>query len=295
MKLKTNAFLPWLILAILAVIWGSSFILIKYGLDHFSAAQVGSMRIVIAFLVLLPVALASRKRLKRADLLWLFLSGFLGYLIPSLLFAFAEQVVPSSVAGILNSLTPIFTLLVAVSLFGRKFSWVHTSGVLLGLVGAIGLMLSVNGGVVDVRIGYALLIVLATILYAFNLNIIKTRLGHLRAIDVTAFGFLLNGPLAVIHLFLFTPLFPALSAPGAEWGLLYIGILAVAGSAIALVIFNHLIKITNVIFSSSVTYLIPIVATLAGIADGESFKVRYLLWVVVILFGVFLVNKRPKA
>ncbi len=287
-------FIAWGILIILAGVWGTSFLLIKYGLMHFSPSQVGSMRIVIAFIFLIPFALSRLRNLYKRDLLWLILSGFLGYLIPSLLFAHAEQVVNSSVAGILNSLTPIFTLIIAFSIFRMKFSWLNIIGVFMGLLGAMALMVSTNGGVIDLKIGYSLLIVIATILYAFNANIIKNKLGHLHSVDVTSFAFLMVGPVASVHLLFFTPVIHSFSLPGAGWGLLYIAILAIAGSALALMLFNYLIKITTVIFSTSVTYLIPVVATLAGIADREPFRASYLGWVAVILAGVFLVNQRGK-
>ncbi|MFO7723367.1 MAG: DMT family transporter [Bacteroidales bacterium] len=291
MKINTM-WLSWLILALLAITWGSSFILIKYGLIYFTPEQVGTLRVVMAFLFLLPFALARTRRFKRADAGWLFLSGFIGYLVPSVLFAYAEQVIDSAVAGILNSMTPIFTLVVAMTFFKRKFGLINIIGVIIGLIGALALMHSVNGGVMDVKIGYSLLIVLATILYAFNVNIVKTKLSHLHSVDITSFSFLLIGPLALGYLFAFTPLELRMSLPGVEWGFLYVGILGVVGSALALMLFNYLIKTTNVILSSSVTYLIPIVATMAGIADGEPFKSHYFIWVAVILTGVFLVNRK---
>jgi len=281
------------ILLLLGGVWGSSFLLIKYGLDHFTAAQVGSLRIVIAFLFMLPFALARISRLKRADLLWLFLSGVLGNLIPSLLFAYAEQVISSSVAGVLNSLTPIFTLVVAMTLFGKRFFMAHLVGIVLGLIGAVMLVVSTDSNGGGFAPSYAMLVVLATILYAFNLNIVKNKLAHLHPVHITAFAFLLVGPLALVFLAGFTPIVVNLNKPEALQGLIYVSILAIAGSALALMLFNNLIQMTNVVFSSSVTYLIPIVAVIVGAADGETFKPMYVVWILLILAGVFLVNKQP--
>jgi drug/metabolite transporter (DMT)-like permease len=292
---KNPKVIAWGILGILAAVWGSSFILIKYGLLYFSPAQVGSLRIVIAFLFLLPFALKNIRYLKRRDLGWIFLSGMLGNLIPSLLFAYAEQVVPSAVAGVLNSLTPIFTLIIATAFFGGRFTKMNTGGIVVGLAGAVLLMLSVNDGRVDVKIGYALLIVLATLMYAINLNIIKTRFSHIHPVHFTSFVFLLTGPVALIFLAGFTPVVQALSKPEAGMGLLYISVLAIIGTALALMLHNHLIRITNVIFSSSVTYLIPVVATIMGVLDGESLKPQYLIWISIIIGGVFMVNSRKKS
>ena len=289
---KNKTFIAWAILLLLAVVWGSSFILIKKGLIYFTPAQVGTLRVVIASLFLVPFAVIKIKNLKRRDIGWLFVSGCLGYFFPSLLFSYAEQVVDSSVAGILNSLTPIFTLILAVLVFKQHFGLRKVAGVFIALAGALALMNAVNGGIVDVRIGYSLLIVLATIFYAINVNIVKHKLSHLHSVDITSFSFMLIFPIAFTHLLFFTPFSHSMSQPGFEQGLIYVGILGVAGSAIALMLFNYLIKITNVVFSSSVTYIMPIVATLFGIADGEPFKATYFLWVGMILTGVFLVNRR---
>ncbi len=283
----------WSILILLSLIWGSSFLLIKLGLEHFSASEVGSMRIAIAFLFLLPIALLRLRELRRADIPWLAFSGIVGNLTPSLLFAYAELVISSSVAGVLNSLTPIFTAIVAASLFGSRFSRANITGILIGLVGAVGLVMATNNNQFDVHTGYALLVVLATICYAFNGNIIKNKLSHLRPVTIAAFGFLMAGPVAIIHLGAFTQLSQSLMAPGAMEGLLYVAILAIAGSAIALMIFNRLLQMTNVVFSASVTYLIPVVAILVGVAAGEEFRASYLFWFACIVAGVFLVNNVP--
>jgi len=283
----------WGILIILSMIWGSSFLLIKLGLEHYTAAQVGSMRIAIAFIFILPFALNRIKQLRKSDLGWLAFSGIIGNLAPSLLFAYAEVVVSSSVAGVLNSLTPIFTGIVAATLFGRKYSKTNITGIAIGLVGAVGLVMAANNGNIDIQTGYSLLIALATICYAFNLNIIKNKLNHLHPVSIAAFGFLMAGPVAIIHLTGFTSVITAIQAPGASRGLLYIALLGIGGSALALMLFNHLVQITNVIFSASVTYLIPVVAILVGIAAGEAFKSQYLLWFVLIIAGVFLVNRVP--
>jgi len=283
----------WGILIILSMVWGTSFLLIKLGLEHFTAAQVGSLRIAIAFLFVLPFALKRIRQLRRADLFWLCFSGIVGNLTPSLLFAYAEQVVSSSVAGVLNSLTPISTVIVAVALFGSRFSKGNITGIAIGLVGAVGLVITTNNGKFDINTGYALLIALATVCYAFNVNIIKNKLSHLHPISIATFAFLMAGPVALVHLIGFTPVAERMSAPGALQGLMYISILAIAGSALALMLFNHLVQITNVIFSASVTYLIPVVAILIGIAAGEEFKAGYLFWFALIIAGVFLVNRVP--
>lgn len=289
-----NNFIAWIILITLAVVWGSSFILIKYAVVPFTPSQVGSMRIFIAFLFLLPFALAKLKFLYRKDLLWLFLSGVVGNLIPSLLFAYAGTRVESSIIGVLNSLTPVFTLVIAMVIFAKRYKALNITGVFVGMAGAILLMISMNDGVFDIKLGYASLVVIATICYAINLNILKNKLDHIHPVNIASFSFLLAGPVAGIHLIIFTPLTDNMQHPDAASGFLFVMILAILGSAIAIMMLNHLVKITNAVFSSSVTYLIPIVAIIAGIVDGEVFKSVYVIWVIIILSGVLMVNYKKQ-
>lgn len=286
-----KSWIPWAILVVLAITWGSSFILIKRGLEVFSAGEVGALRTTIAWLFLLPFAL---KRIHGHSLkTWgLFLVvGMVGSLIPAFLFAAAQTGIDSSLAGILNSLTPLFTLLVGLIFFRIRPAWFNITGVLLGLTGAIGLV-SVSGtGNFTVNMGFAGLVIIAALCYAINVNTIKAFLQEIDSITITSLAFFTVGPIALSYLLLFTPFTTTLAtAPDALKGMGYVAILAIVGTGLALMLFNHIIHLTSAVFASSVTYFIPIIALLWGIADGEHFNPGFLLWVLMIIAGVLLVN-----
>jgi drug/metabolite transporter (DMT)-like permease len=291
---KTSQTTAWLILSGLVITWGSSFILIKKGLLYFDAIEVGAMRVGITFLFLLPMAIPRIMKLKHKDFLWLGISGFAGNFFPAFLFAAAQRGIDSSTAGLLNSLTPLFTLLVGIVLFKFKIRWIQITGVLVGLIGAVGLINSSGGNGFTFNIGYASLVVLATILYAFNVNLIKAKLQHLNSLTITSVSFFLAGIPATIILLVFTDFVPKLAnVPGSWTGFGYIAILAIVGTGLAMIAFNTLIRITTPLFASSVTYLIPVVALIWGIIDGEYVDLSFILWVSLIIGGVILVNKNP--
>lgn len=290
---KSKPWLPWLILFILAITWGSSFILIKRGLEIFTAGEVGALRVVITWLFLLPFALKRVKRLNR-KLIGLFVFvGIVGSLAPAFLFAAAQKGIDSSLAGILNSLTPLFTLLVGVLFFKSKPKWFNIAGVIIGLAGAMGLV-SVSGtGNFTVNIGFAVLIIIAALLYAINVNTVKGFLQGIDPITITAMSFFMIGPVGAIYLIGFSPFVSTISHNShALAGIGYLAILAIVGTGLALMLFNHLIQLTSAIFASSVTYFIPVVAVLWGIADGEKFNAGFLVWILLVISGVLLVNTK---
>ncbi len=285
-------FLSWLILTGLVLTWGSSFILIKRGLEVFSPAVVGSLRVTITFLILMPFAFSRIGKMKSKDLMWLGISGFIGNLLPAFLFAKAQTGINSSTAGLLNSLTPLFTLLVGLSLFGMKTRWINVLGVIIGLLGAAGMISQSGGHSFEFNISYASYIILATVFYAINVNLIKTKLSHIDSLGITSLTFSLVGIPALAILLFGTDFTSQITQPGAMQGLGYIAILAIVGTGIAMIAFNVLIKITSALFASSVTYLIPVVAILWGIADSEQFEPEYIVWIGMIIGGVILVNRK---
>jgi len=291
---KDSAF-AWGTLIALMLIWGSSFILIKRGLEHFDAVQVGLLRIVFAWLFLLPWALRRMRGLTRRQWMFLFLVGFVGSGLPSWLFPKAQTGIDSSLAGILNSLTPLFTTLVGILAFSARPKWFNVLGVLIGLGGAVGLM-SVSGGhSLEFNFSYAVYILIATFCYAINANIVKYALPDVKPVTITAVAFSLIGLPALGILLGATDFLPRMQAEGMHWeGLGYVAILGVVGTGLALMFYNRLIHLTTPIFASSVTYLIPLVALSWGTLDGELFRASYLIWIMLILIGVALVNrKRP--
>ena len=275
----------WLALLILSLIWGTSYILMKKGLESFSPYQVGALRIVITFVCLLPIALKHFHQLNKTNILSIIIIGLTGSVIPAFLFPLAETKISSSLAGMLNSLSPVFTLVFGITIYKRKAIGTQIAGVFLGLLGAAGLLYT---GSFTFNL-YGLLVVLATILSGISSNEVS-KVKELNGIKITALSFFVTSPLAIIYL-----LFSDLSVPfhTENWvrNLSYIGILAVFGSAIALVIYYLLIRDTSPIFASSVTYFIPIVATLWGLADNEQFYSSMLISIIFIFAGVFIINR----
>lgn len=285
--------LAWSILAGLALIWGTSFILIKRGLEVFSSDEVGALRIVITFLVLSPLALTRIRRVRREDWKYLTIVGVIGSGAPAFLFAAAQRGIDSSLAGILNSLTPLFTVIVGMSFFSLRIKWFNILGVLIGLTGAIGLISISGGRSFDFNFNYAIFVIIATICYATNVNLVKFKLREVDPLTITSFSFLMIGLPVLLYLIIFTD-FPAQLSDDKQAlsGLGYVTILAVMGTAFALIAFNKLVKIASPVFASSVTYLIPLVAVFWGFIDGEEFGWNYIAWMILILTGVFLVNKK---
>ncbi len=294
--IKNNKTLTsWLILSVLVLVWGSSFILIKKSLLYFSGYEVGLLRIVITFLFLFPLILGTLKRVLKKYFFLLFISGIIGSLLPALLFAIAETRISSSLAGTLNSLTPLFTLIIGLSFFGLKIHWLNIAGVIIGLSGAIGLIFAYNGGInLQADVYYSLLVVMASVCYAINVNLVKTYFKDVNSLDITVLTFVFIGIPALFYVLFFTNIFHTLMHRPESWkGIGYLSILSIVGTALALIIFNYLIKISSPVFASSVTYIIPVIAIIWGIIDGEIFKLGFIVWIAFILLGVFLVNKKP--
>ncbi len=284
----------WIFLIFLAFIWGASFILMKKGLQSFTNLQVGGMRIFFSFVFFLPLIIKNVKKINRDNLKSLLIVGFIGNAIPAFLFATAQTEVSSSVAGILNSLTPIFTLLIGIMLYSNKVRWMSVAGLVLGMIGAIGLIISANSLELEgTNNWYGMFAVIATVCYGINVNEIKFSLKDLDGVAIASLGFLFIGPVAGIFL-IFSDYSMALSSPDLINSLLAVGGLAFFSSFIAIIFMNILIKYTTTLFAASVTYIIPIFAVFWGLVDGERFLVIQAFWAFIILTGVYLVNRYKK-
>lgn len=287
-------FWQWALLIFLAFLWGTSPILVKRGLESFSFTQVAAMRIFIAFIVSIPLIIRRRKYFRVEYLPSLFIVGFLGTALPAFLFTKAQTEITSALAGMLNSLVPFFALIIGLILYNDRTKWHNIIGVLIGLVGAIGLILKdANMAVFQGNNWYGLLIVAATICYALNANEIRHNLRWLDGITIAVFGFMLVGPFAGIFL-LFTDFSQAVATPDFGINLLYVIILAVFSSVVAVVGHTFLIQYTSTLFATSTSYVIPVFAILWGIYDGETITLLQIVWISVILFGIYLVNKQDK-
>jgi len=285
-----NPTYAWGIMALLAIIWGSSFILVKKSLTVFDASQVGSLRITSAFCFFLPFFLINIKKLPLQKA-YLFLAvGCLGNLFPAYLFSLAGSKLDSGISGALNSTTPLFTLVVGSLFFGNIITKLQVFGIILGFIGALLLILAGAKGLQFNN--YAFYVIAATLLYGFNLNITKKYLTglDLSPLLITSFIFMTIGPVAIVVLFSGDFMNKVL-LPEAQIPLFYSVLLGVLGSAVAMVLFNRLIQITSAVLASSVTYLIPIVAILWGVIDGEAIQIQHFIGMGIILVGVYLVNK----
>jgi drug/metabolite transporter (DMT)-like permease len=295
--LETNqVFYSWLLLLSLALIWGSSFILMKKGLEVFSAGEVGAVRIISAAAVLLPFSLPALKNLRRAHWKLLFLSGLVGSFLPAFLFATAQTQLSSSLTGILNALTPLFVLILGVFFFKQNLTRKNLAGITVGFGGSFLLVFSGSSDAFWYSINFfTLLVVLATVFYGTNLNLIKHYLQDLSPGVITSVSLLLVGPLALAYLFSMTDFTARFyNAAPALQSLSFILILGVIGTGFALVIFNKLVQLTTPVFTSTVTYLIPVVAVAWGLLDGEKILPSHLIGMVTIIFSIYIINSGKK-
>lgn len=290
---------PWitaLFMAVLALIWGSSFILMKRGLFHEGAPvltpqQLASARLAIAWLALSPL-LFRYAPLFRTHWRPLLGTGVLGNGIPAFLFAMGQSRIDSSLAGMLNSLTPLFTLLMGVWLFGARIRGVQAVGVLIGLTGAVGLVAFGTHNGAPAWTAFAVLPVLATACYGISGNIVKQHLYMLPPAATAVLALSFVGPAGLLGAWL-TDLPGTLAAHPHGWRALgFVALLAVMSSALSLVLWNALLQRTSAVTASTVTYLMPVVAIAWGVLDGEVLTRPQLLMIAVVFVGVYLVGRR---
>ena len=284
--------LKWIYLILLSLVWGSSFILIKKGLVGLDALQLGSFRIIFAAVFLILVGFKSLLKITGKQWKLIVISGFLGSFFPVYLFAFAETEIDSAVASILNATTPLMTLIFGVIFFRIVFTQNKVIGVGLGLAGTLGLIFSGAQVNPDQNYFYSGLVILAAFCYAVNVNIIKRYMHDISALGIAAGNFLvLLVPALLILYYTGFAVETISSNPEVSLSLTYVLILGVVGTGIALIIFNKLIQISDPVFSSSVTYTIPVIGLAWGLLDGEVFTWQQLISTLVILLGVFIVNR----
>jgi drug/metabolite transporter (DMT)-like permease len=284
----------WILFVSLSFIWGSSFILMKIGLDNeLSPYQVASIRIIASGLVLIPTCIRVLKTIPISMLPFVFLSGTLGSLIPAYLFCIAEQGIDSSLAGMLNSLTPIFVIITGALFFKNITPLNKIIGIAVAFSGSVLLLLSKGHIGEGQQQYYVLYVVFATFLYGFNVNMVAKRLIQIPSLHIAAVGLSLNAILALIVL-IYTGFFhldfhsdKILMATGAAT------LLGVIGTAVATILFYVLVKRSSGIFASMVTYGIPFVAIGWGVVYKENFGWTQVVCLLIILFGVYWANRKP--
>ncbi len=282
----------WFYLVLLSLVWGSSFILMKKALIGLTPIQLGALRILIAGLFLLLIGFKSLKEIKKRHYKHIIITSLLGTFFPVFLFAYAVNGIDSSITSILNSLTPFNTFIIGALAFGFTFKKQQLLGIVIGLIGTV--LLILEGAILNPNQNYwfSILVIIASVGYAFNVNIVKKHLHDISALSIVAGNFLLLIIPAFVVLF-FTDFFSTLEFTETKITALgYITILAVLGTGIAKVFYNKMVHLASPIFASSVTYLIPVVAVFWGVLDNEKLSLLQLFAGVIIMFGVYLVNKK---
>ncbi|MEZ4855386.1 MAG: DMT family transporter [Gelidibacter sp.] len=284
----------WLYLFILSLIWGTSFILIKKALLGLTPFQLGALRSIFTSVFLFIAGFKTIKTIEKRKWKWVVLSGFLGSFFPAFLFAIAETEIDSSIASILNSLTPLSTLLMGFAIFKIASTKRQMFGVIIGFIGTT--LLILKGADLHPNQNYLFVgfVILSTIMYAANVNIIKRHLYDVKPIAIATGNYVAIFIPALIVL-IFSEFFTetTFQNPHFKTSLVFIAILSFFGTALAKVLFNNLIQISTPVFASSVTYLMPIVALGWGLLDGERFTFLQAVASLIIFIGVYL-SHRPK-
>lgn len=283
----------WILLALLSLIWGSSFILIKKSLDHFNPYEVGALRVLIAGLVLLPVAIKNIRKFPMKNVKWLILAAITGNFIPMFLFPIAETEVSSSIAGIINSMMPIFVIIVGALLWKFETTKRQIIGVLISFSGACILAFSGGEGG-EFKLIPILLLLLATLLYAISTTTVKSKLSDVPAKILSAyvFSFVLIFP-SLIAL-VFAGFFNELKMDNNLLvGLGFVSLLSVFGTGLAMMLNYRLLSVSTPLFASTVTLLMPIVAIIWGILDGEKLTIMQGFGGVIILAGLIFLRQMP--
>ena len=279
----------------LSLIWGTSYILIKWGLDVFTARQVALLRLGISAVALAPFAAVHLRRVRRDQLPLLFLVGLTGTALPSFLFPAAQQHLSSSLTGMLSSLNPLCTFLIAWLVFAARPEREQVVGIGVGLLGAVGLAYVTPGHEAPAgQLLYAGLVLAACLCYGTSANLVAVYFPRLPSLTITVTSFFLVGLPALVYALLFGDVVETIGARGGEGlrALGYVTILALGSTVVASFVFFRLIQRTGAIFASTVSYLIPLVALLWGLLDGEGFSPWQLPSVALVLLGVFMSKRK---
>lgn len=277
----------WFLLFVLSLIWGSSFVLIKKGLVGLNPFQLGSLRIVLAAIFLLLLGFKTLFSVSVKQWKYLAATALFGTFIPAYLFSIAVTEIDSSVSAVLNSLTPLNTLIVGFLAFGLNFKKTQLIGVTVGLIGCALLILNGAENHPNQNYYYAFLVIVASICYAINVNLIKKYLSDLSPLTISAGNFAVMLVPALVILFS-NGFFEVVQDVKVQQSIVFIVVLGVVGTGIANILFFRLIQMSSPVFATSVTYLIPIVAFFWGLLDGERLTLIQFLGAFIVLTGVYL-------
>jgi len=282
----------WLYLFVLSLIWGSSFILIKKALIGLTPYQLGALRVVITGFILFAMGFKTIKTIKSTDWKWLIISGIIGTFIPSFFFAIAETEIDSAVVSVLNSLVPLNAILIGFAVFKIASTKRQILGVIIGFIGTVILILKGADLNPNQNYWFAIFVILSTVMYATNVNIIKKYLQHVKPLAI-ATGTFVAIFIPALMVLVFANFFSEATFGGADFkmSMLYVVILSFFGTAIAKILFNKLVQMSTPVFASSVTYIMPIVALMWGFLDGETFSWVQAFASIIVLIGVYLSHK----
>lgn len=285
----------WFYLAILSLIWGSSFILIKKGLVGLSSFQLASLRIIFAAIVIFIYSYNSLVKIPKKSWKWILITAYTGTFFPVYLISYGQTEIESGLASIITTITPINTLIVGIIFFGLVYTKKQLLGLLIGLIGAILLIYEASEADINVNIYYSFFIYMTTVGYAASVNLIKNYLTDISPEAVTAGIFISISPPALLVLFLSD--FSSLNLEDTEVlnSIIFVFILGVFGSAIAQTLFNKFVKIASPLFAAAVTYTMPIIAIFWAILDGETLTIMQFFATAIILIGVYMVNKKKRS
>jgi drug/metabolite transporter (DMT)-like permease len=287
----SSKLINWGLFIILSVIWGSSFILMKEGLKELSAYEVAAMRMFSAGIVLLPFALKAFREIKRKEFWLILATGLLGSFIPAILFCVAETKIDSALAGMLNALTPLFVILVGVLFFQSATVFKKTLGVVIGFAGMVILFPGKGVHIETEHLIFSSLILIATLCYGLNVNIIGRYLQHIPSIHIAAIAFVSLIIPSLLLLFVKGFFSHSFSSSALWWSVSASAVLGILGTAVASILFYMLLKRAGSLFASTVTYGIPFIAVGWGLLAGETITFIQIGGLLVILAGVYIANK----
>ncbi|WP_042722784.1 DMT family transporter [Flavobacterium sp. B17] len=284
----------WILLVFLSIIWGSSFILIKKSLDHFSPYQVGALRVLIAGIILMPIAISKYKLFPKKHLKWLLLAAFTGNFIPMFLFPIAETEVSSSIAGIVNSMMPIFVIIVGALIWKFETTRRQITGTLISFTGVCLLAFGGNAESGTFKLIPILLLLLATLCYAVSTTTVKSKLMEVSSTVLSAFVFSFVLFLPSLIALTFTGFFSTFSFDEDHLtGLMFVSLLSIFGTGLAMMMNYRLLKVSSPLFASTVTLLMPIVAIIWGFLDGEKLSVLQFAGAGIVITGLIFLRSKP--
>ena len=280
----------WAWLVTVALIWGSSYLLIAIGVDHFEPALVAMLRLAfgVAVLGMIP---AARRPVPRSELRPIALLGVVWLALPFLLFSIAQQSIDSSLAGMLNAAAPLFVALVGAIVYRRRPGRRQQFGLLVGFAGVVVISWPAIVGAHASVMGVAL-VLLATLCYGFAGNMaspLQVRNGSLPVIFRAA----------LVALVVVTPLgLASIPASTFSWSsLLAVAALGIFGTALAFVGFTTLLGRVGATRGSVTIYFLPLVAMVLGaVVRDETIAALSIAGTALVLLGAYLASRaeRPR-